>query len=96
MGRRKIHYTTDALSRFPVFEPDPKNEDCKVYYAITCLRISSDPGLNVIEEISYDKNYQLTIEALYNDADPAKLPPDHPAIEYTLVFHKLSIRQNEE
>ena len=60
------------------------------------MRISSDPGLEVIEEISYDKNLQLSIEALYDDTDPAKLPHDHPAKEYTPVFHKLSIRQNGE
>ena len=92
----KTHYIADALSRFLVFDPDPKNEDYKVYDAITCLIITSDPGLEILEEIKYDKNYQLTIEALYDDADPLKLPADHPAKEYTPVFHELSIRQNGE
>ena len=92
----KTHYIADALFRFPVFDPDPKNEDYKVYDAITCLRITSNPGLEILEEITYNKNYQLTIEALYDDADPLKLPADHPTEEYTPVFHELSIRQNGE
>ena len=92
----KTHYIANALSQFPVFEPDPKNKDYKVNDAITCMGISSDPGLEVKEEISYDKNYQLTIKALYDDADPAKLPDDHQAKEYMPFFHDLSIRQNGE
>ena len=81
----KTHYIADALSRFPFSILTQKTKTTK-----------SDPGLEILEEITYDKNYQLTIEALYNDADPLKLPADHPAKEYTLVFHELSIRQNGE
>ena len=52
----KTHYIADALSQFPFFDPHPINEDYKVYDAITCLRISSDHVLEVLEEITYHKN----------------------------------------
>ena len=43
----KTYFIVDALSRFPVFKPDFKNDDYKIYDAVTFLQVSSDPGLEV-------------------------------------------------
>ena len=92
----KTHYIADALSRFPIFNPDPKNDEEVVFDAVSCLRVSKDPAIAIIEEINNDKRYLATLEAIYDDADPATLPADHPAKEYSAVFHELSIRHNGE
>ena len=92
----KTHYIADALSRVPVFSTAKLEEDQRdIEDMIHCIRISSDPALNIITETAKDNAYtEADTERLQTGehATPAESSPLH---EYANVLNTLSIAEPE-
>ena len=75
----KTHYIADALSRYPVFNPDqsidaPEPEQPEI---VTCLRTTSNRGIeDIIQHIKED--YKLIADAVESDQNWKKIRRQHP------------------
>ena len=90
----KTHYIADALSRYPVFEPEagcPELDNAHVYI---CRRLSSrTPWSALMEASKNDEDYQCILECLKMDdftCEKNDLPPEHPTKMYTKQWHRMS------
>ena len=84
----KTHMIADALSRSPVFHPDPADHSDDV----TVNHVTTDPSLQFIaDEASRDEAYGKVRTALLSCVRAADLPPDHPARPFKQVWDDLSV-----
>jgi hypothetical protein len=93
----KTHLIADALSRAPIFESLPDESNCEENsYLFSCFTTTEDPKLQrLIKEASSDKDYRAIILALSQDKVLKNLPPTHPARQFSSVWDRLSLFENQ-
>ena len=90
----KTHYIADALSRYPVFNPDqsidaPEPEQPEI---VTCMRATDNRGIDdIIKHI--DEDYKLVADAVESDQNWKKISRRHPANQYKGIMHRLTIHR---
>ena len=93
----KTHYIADALSRTPVFSAAELDENPRdIEDTIHCLRISSDPPLNIITEAAEDKAYVEAAAELLQTGKHASPTESSPLHKYASVLNTLSITKPEK
>ena len=96
----KTNHVADALSRYPVFQPEP--EDCKDVLACTVLaRRATEPqedlAMDMIKEYAKeDEEYNKIYKAIVENQDVTRLPTNHPALKYQGQWHALSVEEDLE
>lgn len=85
----KRHEIADALSRFPVFDPDnPKVEEP---ITLALHRVTDDLALNSITKVAEsDSEYQALITAVLDGKSAKSLPVSHPAKLFSKQWDNLS------
>ena len=99
----KTHDIGDALSRAPFFSPAELEEDPNdieedprdIEDTIHCLRISSDPALNIISEDAEDNAYAKAEAELLQTGKHATPDKSSPLHEYASSLSTLSISEQE-
>ena len=93
----KAHYIADVLSRAPVFSAAELDEDSReIEDTIHCLRISSDPALNIITEATEDNAYAKAAAELLQTGKHASPAESSPLHEYASILNTLSIAEHEK
>ena len=87
----KNHCIADALSRFPVFQPQTEVIDSQEVMREHAKAVSElEPCQSMLNEALVDDNYQTILSALRENSDVANLNEAHPAQELRTVWHNLS------
>ena len=93
----KNHCIADALSRFPVFQPQTDIIDSQEVMREHAKAISLlEPCKNILDEAIVDQGYQEVIHCLDNDKTPEELPDSHPAQKFRASWHDLSTIGGDE
>ena len=93
----KTHYIADSLSFSPVFSAAELDEDPRdIEDSIHCLRISSEPALNIITEAAEDNAYAKAAAELLQTGKHASPTESSPLHEYSSVLNTLSIAEPEK
>ena len=88
----KTHYIADALSRYPVFNPEAGDDDIENVHTYICRKIQQyTPCNTIIEAIELDRNYSLITEALQNTDFDIGQDHSHLAYEYRKQWNRMSI-----
>ena len=89
----KTHYIADALSRYPVFNPDntidAEMAEPDMPEIVNCMRTTHVNGLQDICQ-HIDDNYKMIADAVESDQQWRKFSRTHPAMQYKGIMHRLS------
>ena len=91
----KTHYIADALSRYPIFNPEAGCKELDNAHVYICRRMAiRTPWVALTEACESDKEYGVILECLKDDEfDPTSknVPEDHPAKVYGKQWDRMSI-----
>ena len=89
----KRHLIADALSRWPVFDPDEDEEHANVVRICrTTTRAQSEPLLQDIRSAAIaDAEYRKQLEAISKYPSFQNIPKDHPGRELKQVWGRVSV-----
>ena len=79
----KTHYIADALSRYPVFNPDSSIDAAMAEpeqpEIVTCMRTTHERGLEDISKY-IDEEYNMIADVVESDQNWKKFSRHHPAM----------------
>ena len=88
----KTHYIADALSRYPVFNPEASDDEIENAHTYICRKIQDfTPCTTLIDTITTDRKYNLITDALQNPAFDIGEDHSHPAFEFRKQWDRMSI-----
>ena len=86
----KTHEIADALSRYPVFQPDQTDET----HAHTCRRVHNImPGEELSQYVKEDEDYQTAARFIQNGGNKCNV--NHPARKYKGMWDRISVMLSE-
>ena len=87
----KLNLIADALSRYPVFQPDAEEVKDVLVQAFRVNVESNDPQLKEIKEAAKNcHEYQQVVEAIRSKEELNALPIDHPARKYKYFWKEMA------
>ena len=89
----KSHLIADALSRFPVFQP--QEEELTIDCAVSCLRTTESNALQAINE-KRGEEYATLIREVEAGSKLSRLPLDNPARRFKSLEDRISIHEGED
>ena len=86
----KSHLIADALSRFPIFQP--QEEELTIDCAVSCLRTTESSALQAINE-KRGEEYTTLIREIEAGSKLSRLPLDNPARRFKSLEDRISIHE---
>ena len=95
----KTHYIADALSRYPVFNPDSSIDaemaEPELPEIVNCMRTTHAHGLQDICQY-IDSDYKMIADIVESDQKWKKFSRTHPAMQYKGIMHRLSLHRTDK
>ena len=95
----KTHYIADALSRYPVFNPDSSIDaemaEPELPEIVKCMRTTHAHGLQDICQY-IDNDYKMIADIVESDQKWQRFSRTHPAMQYKGIMHRLSLHRTDK